>query len=207
VIKVNPNNNQKMAMLPILLEMVDEMYDSLDKQPNKGANFPFLYLPQTTRGACPRRQGGRCAARNGCNFRKCAETAKCAKPSSDDFQVSLNVKPFNSEEISVKVKGQEVIIEGKHEEREDEHGFVSRQFTRRYVLPEGYDMETVATTLDTDGKMTIKAHKPKPAVEGPQERIIPIERVASVVEPSAPVENGETEKKKEAEYTLEDAVE
>lgn len=29
-----------------------------------------------------------------------------------------------------------LVIEGKHEERMDEHGYIARQFTRKYFMPE-----------------------------------------------------------------------
>jgi crystallin alpha B len=106
----------------------------------------------------------------------------CKKTTSDDFKVTFDVKSFNPEEISVKVKGREILVDGKHDERADEHGFVSRQFTRRYVVPNEYDIDTVATYLDGEGKMTVKASKPKPVVDTSSERVIPIERVASVQE-------------------------
>lgn len=198
-----------MAMLPILLDMVDDIYDNLEK-PDTSSNIPFLYLPQT-RGNCHQRPSERCHMRHGCNYRNCEEIVKCPKhnrKSLDSYQVSLDVSSFNPKELSVKVIGNEIIVVGQHEARPDEHGFISRQFTNRYVIPENYDVQTVSTTLDTAGKMTIKAEKLKPAVEAAQERIIPIQRVASVVEqPPAQVENGEVEKKKEGEVTLEDVVE
>lgn len=99
------------------------------------------------------------------------------KTSDTDFQTTFDVSSFKPEEISVKLVERDIVVEAKHEEREDEHGFVSRQFTRRFTLPKDIDTETITTYLNNDGKMTIKALKPKP-IE-PKERIIPIKRVAS----------------------------
>lgn len=178
-----------MAMLPVLLNMVDDIYASLDNSSHGqlGGDIPLLFVPQTRGSACRQR----------CPGNRAFGLTQQWKPTSDDFQVALNVKSFSPEEISVKVKGREVIVEGKHEERKDDHGFVSRQFTRRYVLPEPYDPDTIATYLDAEGKMTIKALKPKPAVEENQERIIQIERVP--IEQKKPVEaagqNGNSEAK------------
>ncbi|CRK94009.1 CLUMA_CG007534, isoform A [Clunio marinus] len=101
------------------------------------------------------------------------------------IQRSVNeMKNFQPEEISVKVKDREILIEGKHEEREDEFGIVSRQFNRRYILPEEFDLDTVSTLLNTEGKMTIKAVKLQPAVDN-NERIIPIQRVESAASESS----------------------
>lgn len=53
----------------------------------------------------------------------------------EKFEVILDVQQFSPNEISVKVTDRFVIVEAKHEEKQDEHGYVSRQFTRRYMLP------------------------------------------------------------------------
>lgn len=53
----------------------------------------------------------------------------------DKFQIILDVQQFTPEEITVKTTDKYVVVEGKHEEKQDEHGFVSRHFTRRYMLP------------------------------------------------------------------------
>uniref|UniRef100_A0A0K8WH18 Protein lethal(2)essential for life n=1 Tax=Bactrocera latifrons TaxID=174628 RepID=A0A0K8WH18_BACLA len=54
---------------------------------------------------------------------------------NEKFEVILDVQQFTPNEITVKVTDKFVLVEGKHEERQDEHGFVSRQFSRRYLLP------------------------------------------------------------------------
>lgn len=249
-----------MALLPVLLDMVDEIYSNLDNPEKTFGDIPLLFVPHGRRGdrECPRRKEhhghgeghghrhhgpgghkhdghghkhkgghssdeekqdqGRCRRKEGhssdeeergqgrCRrkerFARFAELRKghcpypafgrcqrfggrcgpCKKTTSDDFKVAFDVKSFNPEEISVKVKGREILVDGKHDERADEHGFVSRHFTRRYIVPDEYDIETVATYLDSDGKMTITASKPKPVIDTSNERVIPIERVASVQE-------------------------
>lgn len=42
------------------------------------------------------------------------------------FEVLLDVQQFRPDEISVKTSDKFIIVEGKHEEKEDEHGYVSR---------------------------------------------------------------------------------
>ena len=37
-------------------------------------------------------------------------------------------------------------ISGKHEERNDEHGFVSRQFSRRFLIPKDVDAKALQCT-------------------------------------------------------------
>lgn len=102
----------------------------------------------------------------------------CPCVSSEGFKVTLDVKSFKPEEIIVKVKGHEITVNGQHEEREDEFGLVSQKFTRRYILPNEFDPDTISTHLSADGKLTIKAIKPKPVGDN-SERVIPIQRVDS----------------------------
>lgn len=97
------------------------------------------------------------------------------KISSDDekFQVNVDVQHFSPDEINVKVVDGNVIVEGKHEEKRDQHGYVSRQFVRRYALPKGCLPDTVQSSLSSDGVLTVTAPKvlPMPSIG---ERIVPI---------------------------------
>ena len=73
------------------------------------------------------------------------------------FQVMLDIQQFKPEEVNVKTMDNYVVIEGKHEEKPDEHGFISRQFVRRYMLPEDVKEENVRCELSSDGVLTINA--------------------------------------------------
>lgn len=91
----------------------------------------------------------------------------------DKFQVRLDVQQFAPSEINVYSSGNNTItVEGKHEEKQDEHGYISRHFVRRYVIPKGHDVERAVSTLSSDGVLTIMA----PAVDSKQseQRNIPI---------------------------------
>jgi HSP20 family molecular chaperone IbpA len=90
------------------------------------------------------------------------------------FIVKLDVSHFKPEEISVKIVDNFIIISGKHEDVMDKYGWVSRQFTRKYALPEDCDTDKVISSLSTDGLLIIEA--PKKALEqlADNERIIPI---------------------------------
>lgn len=78
---------------------------------------------------------------------------------SDLWQVILDVQQFSPEEITVKTVGNQIIVEAKHEERQDEHGFISRHFVRRYVLPASHDVINITSSLSSDGVLTITAPK------------------------------------------------
>lgn len=61
------------------------------------------------------------------------------KVDKDAYQIILDVQQFSPEEITVKTADKHIVVQGKHEEKRDEHGYVSRHFTRRYALPGMYD--------------------------------------------------------------------
>lgn len=73
----------------------------------------------------------------------------------DKFRVDLDVQQFAPEEINVKVVDRFVTVEASHEEREDEHGWISRQFTRKYIIPEQCDIDQVSSKLSSDGILSI----------------------------------------------------
>ncbi|XP_030622516.1 heat shock protein beta-3 [Chanos chanos] len=52
------------------------------------------------------------------------------------FQVLLDVTQFKPEDILIQVFEGWLLVRGQHGARMDEHGFVSRSFTRQYPLPE-----------------------------------------------------------------------
>ncbi|KAI5615579.1 heat shock protein beta-1, partial [Silurus asotus] len=87
------------------------------------------------------------------------------KQTQDGWKVSLDVNHFSPEELSVKTKDGVVEIIGKHEERKDEHGFISRSFTRKYTLPPGADAEKITSSLSPEGVLTVEAPLPKPAIQ------------------------------------------
>ena len=74
-------------------------------------------------------------------------------------QVNLDVQQFKPEELKVKVIDEFLIVEAKHEERTDHHGFVSRQFTRRYKLPQDIDAQALVSKLSSDGVLSLEAPK------------------------------------------------
>jgi crystallin, alpha B len=79
----------------------------------------------------------------------------------DKFQISLDVQQFKPNDINVRVVNDDVVIEGTHEEREDDHGFISRHFKRRYVLPKDCKADSVVSSLSSDGILIITAEKRK----------------------------------------------
>lgn len=93
----------------------------------------------------------------------------------DKYQIILDVQQFTPEEITVKTTDKYIVVEGKHEEKQDEHGYVSRHFTRRYLLPSGHDPNDIVSTLSSDGVLTVTAPK-KSLPESNPERSVPIQQ-------------------------------
>lgn len=90
----------------------------------------------------------------------------------DSFKVNVDVQQFRPDELTVKVVDNYIVIEGKHEERGDEHGYVSRQFKRRYLLPKEVDEKQLTSSLSSDGVLQLTAPKKASPITG--ERSIPI---------------------------------
>lgn len=94
------------------------------------------------------------------------------KLDKDKFSVLLDVKHFSPEELNVKVVGDYIEVHAKHEERPDEHGYISREFHRRYMVPKGIDPAALTSALSPEGVLSITAPTKAPQVE----RSIPISR-------------------------------
>lgn len=71
--------------------------------------------------------------------------------------MNLDVQQFKPEEVNVKVVNNYVVVNAKHEERNDEHGFISREFTRRYLLPSDVNPDAISSSLSSDGVLSIQA--------------------------------------------------
>ncbi|XP_055516656.1 crystallin, alpha B, b [Leucoraja erinacea] len=102
----------------------------------------------------------------------------------DKFAIHLDVKHFTPEEIRVKILGDFIEIQAQHEERQDEHGYISREFHRKYKIPAGVDPTLITSSLSADGVLTVTGprkvadvpertvpifREEKPAVAGPQQ--------------------------------------
>uniref|UniRef100_A0A6M2DCK0 Putative alpha crystallin n=1 Tax=Xenopsylla cheopis TaxID=163159 RepID=A0A6M2DCK0_XENCH len=101
------------------------------------------------------------------------DSASTITNDDNKFQVTLDVQQFKPKEITVKTKDNYVTVEGKHEEKQDEHGYISRHFVRRYMLPKNHDAADVVSSLSSDGVLTITAPK-RMLPEAESERQVPI---------------------------------
>ncbi|XP_070576187.1 alpha-crystallin A chain-like [Ptychodera flava] len=75
------------------------------------------------------------------------------------WEVLLDVSLYELDEIVVRGVENRVIVHAKHEERECGLDYVSREFSRQYVLPSNVEPETVTASLLPDGVLSLKAPK------------------------------------------------
>lgn len=90
------------------------------------------------------------------------------------MKLDLNPGNFAPEEITVKAVDGYVVVEGKHETSSEKLGIMSFQFSRRYVLPEGVEPESLTCSLNPEGVLTLRA--PRRKKESPREKVIPVEK-------------------------------
>ncbi|KAG8039171.1 hypothetical protein G9C98_003478 [Cotesia typhae] len=82
----------------------------------------------------------------------------------EKFSVTLNVAQYNPDDIAVKVVGNVIIVQAGDEYELDEFGTLSREFEKKYEVPEEYDVDEAKSELSSDGVLTIKV--PKKESEG-----------------------------------------
>ncbi|KAI7813113.1 heat shock protein beta-8 [Triplophysa rosa] len=87
-----------------------------------------------------------------------------ASPSNPDepWKVCVNVHSFTPEELNVKTKDGFVEVSGKHEEKQDEGGIVTKNFTKKIQIPTDVDPLTVFASLSPEGVLIIEARQTPP---------------------------------------------
>ncbi|KAI5640924.1 hsp20/alpha crystallin family domain-containing protein [Phthorimaea operculella] len=92
----------------------------------------------------------------------------------DRFIITMDVKNFFKDEITVTAKQDYVVIEGR-QERKCKNGLVVRQFVRRFRLPDGCTPSRMETRLSDSGVLTFIAHRYASEIPSPRDRKLPIE--------------------------------
>lgn len=101
-------------------------------------------------------------------------TMAVPQPSPDKYQIMVDVSHFSPEEITVKTVDNTIVVIGKHEDKADNYGYVSRQFSRKYLLPADVEPETVTSTLSADGVLSIQAPRKPLQIKDTDGRAVPI---------------------------------
>ncbi|XP_006625143.1 protein lethal(2)essential for life-like [Apis dorsata] len=194
-----------MSLVPLLFsdwwETLDRPHRLLDQNFGLGL-YPDQLLSPSRLELClqPRRGNVYISRPNWAELFRSDRGSSTVQADKDKFQVVLDVQQFEPHEIDVKVVDKFVVVTAKHEEKRDEHGWISRQFVRKYLIPEQCDLEQVSSKLSSDGVLTITApRKDQGNVEN--ERVIKIEQTGKPAIQTKPPkqqqnQNEENEEKK-----------
>ncbi|CAL1611398.1 unnamed protein product [Knipowitschia caucasica] len=88
------------------------------------------------------------------------ENGSCTEVNCDDsgFTIQVDVKHFRPEDLLVKVIGEFVEVQGKHEEKKtDGSGLTTRQFNRRFRVPKEVDVMALESAVSPSGILIISA--------------------------------------------------
>ena len=135
-----------------------------------------LYLQPRRRLAAPYDRNMHAVARRGAGRGGADKDYLAPVVGKNGFQVCVDVSKFKPNELTVKTVDNMVVVEGKHEEREDDHGLIERHFVRKYLLPQGYDAKEVVSTISSDGVLTVKAPPPASQMDKRVERVVQIQQ-------------------------------
>ncbi len=75
------------------------------------------------------------------------------------FRTCFDVKDYEPEDIAVKVDGDSLVVEARHEVNKDGACNI-KEFNRRVHIPPDVDPDKLSSTLSTDGVLTIEAPVP-----------------------------------------------
>jgi len=78
----------------------------------------------------------------------------------DTFKVTLDVRNYEPDEISLKVEGDKLLVKGKSY-KENEFGFETSEFERAYPIPSGVDVKGFQSKINNEGQLEIEAPKIK----------------------------------------------
>ena len=112
------------------------------------------------------------------------EGTKAEEEETNDgkFRAKLDFSGFKPEEIKIQLRGNELNITGKHLSELDDF-YLSRDYSRRILLPDDVDLSSVTSRLSKEGLLTIEASR-DPALL-PHERSVDVtmEACTADVEP------------------------
>ncbi len=192
-----------MALIPLLIELSDELSQpSFNRWNNVGRRIhshEWDMLPSLLNQYYTGYQRHPLAESG---LRDSVDGVAKSSIGKDGFQVAMDVQQFAPNEISVKTIDNTIVVEANHEERQDEHGYISRQFKRRYTLPKGFNIKDVVTQLSSDGVLTIKAPPEVKANDEGNVRVLQIQQTGPARLNSG---NKETGKSKDVEASAKQA--
>jgi len=85
----------------------------------------------------------------------CPVTGHKKRPHTDKFRVTLDVTGYRPEDLSVKVVGRKLFIDGKHEVR-DGDDFSTKEMRKTYDLPENASLDHMTSFLTAKGTLVVE---------------------------------------------------
>merc|ERR1719479_597271 len=70
----------------------------------------------------------------------------------DDYKLVLNMQQYSPEEISIKLNGNDLLVEASH---------AGEEFKQTHVIPDYVDLDLMSSSFSSDGILVIKAPKKK----------------------------------------------
>lgn len=89
-------------------------------------------------------------------------TTAVSSTGGEPWKVCVNVHSFKPEELNVKTRDGFVEVSGKHEEKQEEGGIVTKNFTKKIQIPIDVDPLTVFASLSPEGVLIIEARQTPP---------------------------------------------
>ncbi|BFZ21838.1 hypothetical protein BsWGS_24875 [Bradybaena similaris] len=149
-----------MSLFAITPRIADD-YDILDELFGR----PVCYNPRELQ-----------ALRGASNLAQLASSFRESEVQNTDkeLRIRLSLPHYKPEEVKITSDNKRVTVTAKHEEKEDKHGYVSREMTRIYTLPPDVDPKSVTSTMNSQGTLSIRASK-LPVEEAAKDVNIPVE--------------------------------
>ncbi|XP_038621820.1 heat shock protein beta-3 [Tachyglossus aculeatus] len=88
------------------------------------------------------------------------------------FQVLVDVVQFFPEDVLIQTFEGWLLVRAQHGPRMDEHGFISRSFTRQYKLPDGVETKDLSALFCHDGVLVVEVKGPEGPVDTSTEAAI-----------------------------------
>ncbi|KAG7488887.1 hypothetical protein JOB18_000474 [Solea senegalensis] len=91
-----------------------------------------------------------------------SSSSSCSSAGGEPWKVCVNVHSFKPEELNVKTRDGFVEVSGKHEEKQEEGGIVTKNFTKKIQIPLDVDPLAVFASLSPEGVLIIEARQTPP---------------------------------------------
>lgn len=74
-----------------------------------------------------------------------------------NFRAAIDVHDFDENEVRITTTGHTILISCAHDFKEDEHGGITRSFSKKYVLPLDLDIDALESSISkSTGVLYIK---------------------------------------------------